>query len=66
MIAFNIGLTYGFTALGDQAGTLLPAAYMAIPGEPKSPYYSFVGGIVLIMAVTFSLGERGLGVGARK
>ncbi|KAG2443441.1 hypothetical protein HXX76_001799 [Chlamydomonas incerta] len=56
MIAFNIGLTYGFTALGDQAGTLLPAAYMAIPGEPKSPYYSFVGGIILIMAVTFSLG----------
>ncbi|KAG2443239.1 hypothetical protein HYH02_009312 [Chlamydomonas schloesseri] len=56
MIAFNIGLTYGFTALGDQAGTLLPAAYMAVPGQPDSPYYSYVGGIVLIMAVTFSLG----------
>ena len=28
MIAFNIGLTYGFTALGDQAGNLLPAAYI--------------------------------------
>ncbi|PNH01042.1 hypothetical protein TSOC_013096, partial [Tetrabaena socialis] len=56
MIMFNIGLTYGFTALGDQAGTLLPAAYLEIDGEPLSPYYSYVGGIVLVMAVAWSLG----------
>ena len=30
MILFNIGLTYGFTALGNQAGTLLPAAYLKV------------------------------------
>ncbi|KXZ45044.1 hypothetical protein GPECTOR_59g652 [Gonium pectorale] len=56
MIMFNIGLTYGFTALGDQAGTLLPAAYLEVDGEPKSPYYSYAGGIVLVMVVAFSLG----------
>jgi hypothetical protein len=35
MILFNIGLTYGFTALGDQTGTTLPAAYMAVPYDPR-------------------------------
>ena len=28
MTLFNIGLTYGFTALGDQSGLLLPAAFL--------------------------------------
>ncbi|GFR49173.1 hypothetical protein Agub_g11195 [Astrephomene gubernaculifera] len=56
MILFNIGLTYGFTALGDQAGTLLPAAYLQLEEEPKSPYYSYAGGIVLVLAVAFALG----------
>lgn len=30
MIAFNIGLTYGFTSLGNQTGILLPAAYLTV------------------------------------
>jgi hypothetical protein len=35
MMAFNIGLTYGFTALGDQAGRLLPAAYIQVSGSQR-------------------------------
>lgn len=29
-VLFNLGLTYGFTKLGDQAGTLLPSAYLKV------------------------------------
>jgi hypothetical protein len=28
MTLFNIGLTYGFTSLGDQSGLLLPSAFL--------------------------------------
>ena len=37
------GLTYGFTALGDQTGTTLPAAFLAVPWLSRSPYYSYAG-----------------------
>eukprot|EP00967_Tisochrysis_lutea_P128556 scaffold219946_cov30-Tisochrysis_lutea.AAC.2 len=47
-ILFNLGLTYGFTALGNQAGTLLPAAYLSVEDEAKSPYYDYIGGIFLV------------------
>lgn len=56
MILFNIGLTYGFTKLGDQTGTTLPAAYLEVPWLPKSPYYSYAGGLILLIVVVFSLG----------
>ncbi|KAI8476127.1 MAG: hypothetical protein J3K34DRAFT_516801 [Monoraphidium minutum] len=56
MILFNIGLTYGFTALGDQTGTTLPTAFLAVPYDPRSPYYSVAGGVVLLMATVFLLG----------
>lgn len=39
MICFNIGLTYGFTALGDQTGTTLPSAFLKVPYDSESPYY---------------------------
>ena len=35
----HAGLTYGFTALGDQTGTTLPAAFLEVPYNTKSPYY---------------------------
>ena len=41
MIMFNLGLNFGFTSLGDQVGTLLPAAFIDTPNEADSPYYSF-------------------------
>lgn len=43
MILFNLGLTYGFAALGDMTGITLPASFLALPDDPKSPYYSFAG-----------------------
>lgn len=48
MILFNLGLTYGFTALGDQSGTKFPQAFMHQEGVEDSPYYDYVGGICLV------------------
>lgn len=60
MILFNLGLTYGFAALGDMTGVTLPASFMAVDYDPKSPYYSFAGkghwvcvcvqGVLLVLA----------------
>jgi hypothetical protein len=43
MILFNLGLTYGFSALGDMTGVTLPASFLAVAGDPSSPYYSYAG-----------------------
>ena len=56
MILFNLGLTYGFTKLGDQTGYTLPAAYLTVSYDPKSPYYSYAGGLILLIVVVFVLG----------
>lgn len=56
MIMFNIGLTYGFTALGDQTGTTLPAAYREVPWYDWSPKYSYAVGLILVIVVLFLLG----------
>lgn len=56
MLLFNLGLSYGFTSLGDQVGSLLPAAFTAIPGQPASPLYSFAGGVALTLCTVFILG----------
>jgi hypothetical protein len=45
MILFNLGLTYGFAALGDMTGVTLPSAYMALPDGPGSPLYSVAGAV---------------------
>ena len=56
MALFNIGLTYGFTSLGHQAGLLLPAAYLPVASEPASPFYSPATGIFIVLSVVFALG----------
>ncbi len=56
MILFNWGLTYGFTRLGDLTGRTLPAAYLEVPYNPNSPYYSYAGGLILLLVVVFVLG----------
>ena len=56
MIMFNEGLTYSFTKLGDQTGSTLPAAFLKLPNFPKSPYYSYAGGLILVLVVVFLLG----------
>lgn len=56
MIIFNLGLTYGLAALGEQAGLLLPATFEKIPGEPKSPYYRYGIGIFIVIIFGWLLG----------
>lgn len=72
MIAFNEGLAYAFTVLGSQTGQTLPAAFLQVTynssetGEPikafqqqineNSPYYSYAGGLILVLVIVFLLG----------
>jgi hypothetical protein len=52
MCLFNLGLTYGLSALGGSAGSLVPAAFMEIPGAEDSPLYRY--GVGLTLAVVFA------------
>lgn len=56
MTLFNIGLTYGFTALGDQSGLLLPAAFMETKEAEGSPYFEYSAGVAIVLSTVFSLG----------
>lgn len=56
MICFNEGLTYSFTKLGDQTGATLPAAFLTVARFSKSPYYSYAGGLILVIVTVFLLG----------
>ena len=56
MAIFNVGLTYGFTSIGDQVGMLLPSSFFAVEAEPGSPFYSFSGGVSITIFTVFSLG----------
>jgi hypothetical protein len=56
LFLFNLGLLYGFTKLSDEAGSLLPAAYIKVAYEPKSPHYGYAGGIAIVCFVVFMLG----------
>lgn len=37
-------------------GITLPAAFISVPYEPKSPYYSYGGGVAITVATIFLLG----------
>ncbi len=56
MCLFNLGLTYGLSALGGSAGSLVPAAFMAIPGAEGSPLYRYAVGISITLAFALILG----------
>jgi hypothetical protein len=56
MCLFNLGLTYGLSALGASAGSLIPAAFMQIPGADNSPLYLYPIGLVLALAFAWLLG----------
>jgi hypothetical protein len=64
MILFNLGLTYGFAALGDMTGVTLPLAFLELPEDPRSPYYSFAGraagmsSVACIQVAIFSVQAR--------
>jgi hypothetical protein len=56
MCIFNLGLTYGLSKLGGSAGSLVPAAFMEVPGAAGSPLYLYAVGLILALAFAFVLG----------
>lgn len=54
MTLFNIGLTVGLIPLGDQAGTMVPAAFHA-EGEVK-PLYPYPFGVTLTLLFAATIG----------
>lgn len=56
MCVFNLGLTYGLSRLGGSAGSLIPAAFMQIPGADNSPLYLYQVGLVLALGFAWLLG----------
>ena len=56
MIIFNLGLTYGLSLLGQQAGSLVPSAFAPLAGVAGSPLYTLVVGIFIAIAFAWILG----------
>ncbi|SDX32568.1 DUF1538 domain-containing protein [Thiocapsa roseopersicina] len=56
MCLFNIGLTYGLSNLGGSAGSLVPAAFMEIPGADGSPLYRYAVGVTIALVFALVLG----------
>ena len=56
MCTFNLGLTYGLSKLGDNAGNLVPTAFMEVAGVAASPLYIFAVGLCLALAFAWFLG----------
>ncbi len=56
MCVFNIGLTYGLSALGSQSGQFVPAAFQKISGIMESPLYIYTIGIPIALAFAWILG----------
>jgi len=56
MCIFNIGLTYGLSKLGGNAGGMVPAAFMEIDGIANSPMYVFGVGLIIALAFAWFLG----------
>lgn len=56
MALFGIGLDYGLTALGTQAGAVFPASFASFAAVPGSPLYSYWAGIGLTLLFALLLG----------
>ena len=56
MCIFNIGLTYGLSKLGGNAGGMVPAAFMGIDAIENSPMYVYGVGLVIALAFAWFLG----------
>lgn len=56
MCIFNLGLTYGLSKLGDNAGTLVPTAFMQVVGQSSSPLYVYGVGLTLALVFAWFLG----------
>jgi len=56
MCIFNLGLTYGLSKLGANAGGLVPTAFMEVSGYQASPLYVYAVGLSLALAFAWFLG----------
>jgi hypothetical protein len=56
MCIFNIGLTYGLSKLGANAGGLVPSAFMDIEAVPRSPIYVYAVGLTVAIVFAWCLG----------
>ncbi len=56
MCTFNLGLTYGLSKPGANAGGLVPTAFMQVEGAPASPLYIYAVGLSLALAFAWFLG----------
>lgn len=56
MIIFNLGLTYGLSKLGANAGGLVPTAFMQVTGQPDSPIYLYGVGLIIALVFAWILG----------
>ncbi|MFZ0470370.1 MAG: DUF1538 domain-containing protein [Thiogranum sp.] len=56
MCIFNLGLTYGLSKLGANAGGLVPTAFMQVSGMPASPIYHYAVGLSLALVFAWILG----------
>jgi hypothetical protein len=56
MCIFNLGLTYGLSMLGGNAGSLVPAAFMEIASVDDSPIYPYRAGLIIALVFAWILG----------
>lgn len=56
MIVFNLGLSYGLSALGTQSGELVPSAFTSVPHVNASPLYPFELGLLIAIFFAVFLG----------
>lgn len=56
MIVFSLGLTYGLSLLGEQAGSLVPGAFSSLAAVEDSPLYSLIFGLFIAIGFAWILG----------
>ena len=56
MIVFSLGLTYGLSSLGQQSGSIIPAAFAQVDSIDISPIYSFEVGLLIAFVFAWCLG----------
>jgi hypothetical protein len=56
MIIFNLGLTYGLTKLGGQAGNLIPSAFTVVEHVAETPLYRLELGLAVAFIFAWILG----------
>ncbi|KJR43670.1 membrane protein containing DUF1538 [Candidatus Magnetoovum chiemensis] len=56
MILFNLGISYGLSGLGQQSGSLMPSAFMAIEAVKGSPLYDVGTGFMIAVLFAYFLG----------